>query len=590
MPEKLDKTQIIDLPEGASIQYVRDTWYVYFAYSYRIGLKRHQERDYIGKVIDGCFVPNDYYIDHRPDKKHRPLKNWTNPEKAKIEQRKAEQNEKQAKSTKEHPKDFAKNEPFDLSAGATAVLMKALYESRMVWDLGNAALGGNVALTMHCLNLALHTATTQRPTYLANPQSHAVKFIGKGCLTSQRASELYQQVGSIKGLDVNLGKARCGGVSEGDLLALDGTRVNCESENISLAEVGKKKDGTYGKQLNFSVLFNATTGHCLAYRLYSGNYPDTLTLTDFRNLWTWMGVPDTKATVIVDRGYYDGEELANLHGDGIGFICGAKVSLNAVKDVIHNQNNMFYEASSLLRNRGCYAVSSQYTVGAGKKKTELNLFVYRNPVSEMAATDELYDRLERVESEWLSGNTDALNPDDRCLYDNPTPGLPLVRDEHQITQYCYTLGYFALASNKAIDAMSCFDAYSYRNEVEIFFKQQKANGMRCARVQSEAALNGLALTTFVGTAATMNILYRMRKPTARNAKGLRNNYTVPELLKKLERVHLVHSPSGEVYLNNVTSREKQIVADLGFPGLFDSAEEIDKLLSVKYLAEHLKGH
>ena len=66
------------------------------------------------------------------------------------------------------------------------------------------------------------------------------------------------------------------GRAEGDLLALDGTRVDCSSDNISLAEVGKRKDGTYGKQLNFSVLFNATTGQCLSYRLYSGNCPDNL--------------------------------------------------------------------------------------------------------------------------------------------------------------------------------------------------------------------------------------------------------------------------------------------------------------------------
>jgi hypothetical protein len=44
-----------------------------------------------------------------------------------------------------------------------------------------------------------------------------------------------------------------------------------------------------------------------------------------------------------------------------------------------------------------------------------------------------------------------------------------------------------------------------------------------------------------------------------------------------------------MYLTNVTSREKDIAAALGFPGLFDSAEYIDKLLSVSYLAERLKS-
>ena len=139
------------------------------------------------------------------------------------------------------------------------------------------------------------------------------------------------------------------------------------------------------------------------------------------------------------------------------------------------------------------------------------------------------------------------------------------------------------------DVVTCYDDYSFRNEIEVFFKQQKRNGFHCARVQSEATLKGLALTTFIGTAATIDILHRMRRPTAKTAKGLRNNYTVPELLTKLSRVHLVHSATGEMYLTNVTSREKDIVAALGFPGLFDSAEYVDKLLSVSYLAERLKG-
>jgi hypothetical protein len=81
----------------------------------------------------------------------------------------------------------------------------------------------------------------------------------------------------------------------------------------------------------------------------------------------------------------------------------------------------------------------------------------------------------------------------------------------------------------------------------------------------------------------------MRRSAASTAKGLRSSYSVPELLTKLSSVRLVQSPTGEMYLTNVTSREKDIAAALGFPGLFDSAEYIDKLLSVSYLAERLKS-
>ena len=587
MPEKLNKSQVIGLPEGAAIQFIKDKWYVFFAYCYRLGEKRYQERDYIGTIKGNEFVPNDYYIDHRPDREHRPLKNWKNPEKAKIERAKAEQALQSDKIVQSHPKDFARNEPFELSVGASALLMQSLYSSGMVEDLGKAALNGNVTLTTHCINLALHTAVTRKAAYLTGDESCAVKFVGKGCLTSRRASELLRKLGSIGGLEFKLGKARGRRFSMGDLLALDGIRLDCSLDNVSPAEEGMRKEGG---QLNFSVLFNATAGQCLTYRLYSGNCPDNLTMSHFRQLWTGMGVPEKKAVIVVDSsGYCSSDEIAKLSRDGVGFIAGTRTDLKAVREVIEEHSSEFYEAKNLLRNRGCYAVSSRCPIDSRQEPADLNLFVYRSPVKEMSQTDELYERLDRIEQAWLDGDTGALGDSDRVFYKDPVPGVPLVRDEAQITQYCRTLGYFAFSSNVVTDAVTCYDDYSFRNEIEVFFKQQKRNGFHSALVQSEAALRGLALTAFIGTAATTDILHRMRRPAASTAKGLRSSYSVPELLTKLSSVRLVQSPTGEMYLTNVTSREKDIAAALGFPGLFDSAEYIDKLLSVSYLAERLKS-
>ena len=74
----------------------------------------------------------------------------------------------------------------------------------------------------------------------------------------------------------------------------------------------------------------------------------------------WVGIPEKKAVIVVDRGYYSADEFAKLDRDGIGFIVGAKTNLKAVREVIEEHNSEFYEAKNRLRNRGCYAVSSRY--------------------------------------------------------------------------------------------------------------------------------------------------------------------------------------------------------------------------------------
>ena len=120
---------------------------------------------------------------------------------------------------------------------------------------------------MGVLNIAMHAAVTSKPTYPAQGESATQKFIGIGCLSSPRAAELFTRIGSSLDLSKKIGKFRADRLTKpGDLLALDGTGIDCNSGKISLAAVGKKKDGAFGPQINFSMLVNATTGDPISCR------------------------------------------------------------------------------------------------------------------------------------------------------------------------------------------------------------------------------------------------------------------------------------------------------------------------------------
>lgn len=141
------------------------------------------------------------------------------------------------------------------------------------------------------------------------------------------------------------------------------------------------------------------------------------------------------------------------------------------------------------------------------------------------------------------------------------------------------LGYFAFVSNYLKDPTKVLDNYGERNEVEIYFKKQMEL-FASTRVQSNESLQGLLFTTFIGASAVTDIMWRMRRKAADDA-DLRTCYTVPELLKRLQKIRLVKTSKGDWILNNVTEKDKDLVAKLGFPGLFDSAESVAELLSVQ---------
>lgn len=60
------------------------------------------------------------------------------------------------------------------------------------------------------------------------------------------------------------------------------------------------------------------------------------------------------------------------------------------------------------------------------------------------------------------------------------------------------------------------------------------------------------------------------------------------MLKDLSRIKLTYSKSGKPRLLNVVKRDWDLAEALGFPELFDSAENVAKFLSGSHLVETLK--
>ena len=235
--ERPNKDEIKGLPAHAQYQFRQGTWYVYFPYCFREDGKRKQERDYIGTLSpDGKeFLPNLYYVQNEPDFDHRPVERWKSPvmRQRALEKLIANKVETIAPSVFLDPELDCDQQ---LSVGATALCASILNANGMLKNVGTI-LDNNPELTMACINLAMHSAITTDKTYLADKESTQQKFIGYGCLSSPRASEFFQRIGNEQTLSLKMAKACATHLEDGEILALDGTRVNCNSENISLAAI-----------------------------------------------------------------------------------------------------------------------------------------------------------------------------------------------------------------------------------------------------------------------------------------------------------------------------------------------------------------
>lgn len=591
------REDIKGLPLHAQYQKQGKTWYVYFPYCFSINGKRDQERDYIGTLSpDGReFRPNLYYVQNEPDFEHRPPERWKNPimRQRALEKLNANKVESIAPDVVLDPEIDCDQQ---LSVGATAICASILYSNGMLENVG-VVLDNKPELTMACVNLAMHSAITTDKPYLADKESTQQKFIGYGCLSSPRASEFFQNIGNEQTLSLKMAQACASHLKDGEILALDGTRIDCNSENISLAAVGKRKDGSYGPQINVSLMINVKDGSLICYRAYAGNVSDISTLDDLRKLWTDIGIYAKSPLILMDRGNPNQDEFANLDRDGYRFLIGAKTSMKIVKDVIDQKNSDFYDQQSYLRQQRCYGVKSETVIASDGHRMTAHSYVFRSPHKEMTETDELLDRLDAFKKAWPRKKENALSQADRKnleFFDVTSEG-DLVLDEAKVSYECYGLGYFGLVGNVDISLMDALTKYRQRNEVEVAFKLMFQHLLTSTRVHSSAALDGLLMTTFVGLSILTYLRTKMNgtipNELARNPEhvsAINNLWTIQEMLKDLRRIKLAYGKSGKPRLLNVVKRDRDLAEALGFPGLFDSAENVANLLSGSHLVETLK--
>lgn len=596
-PERPIKTNIKNFPAHAQFQWLKDEWYVYFPYSFRVAGKLKQERDYIGTLSeDGLeFIPNRLYKLLGCHKwENRPAENWKDPVKRAQAMAAAQKLSEESLKKEASSLDRVPVPNVQMSVGATALTVAAFEDAGGYEALGEAL--KEPEDVVHTTNLGAHTAITSDKTYCASYESEDQQFLGKGCLPSPRASEFLQKIGSDSSLSVKVAKAMVRRVQDGSLLAIDGTALPSYSRNINLTKLGKTKEGTFNTQVNISLIVDARTGIPVCYRTYAGNINDISTLSDQRSLWKDIGLKDKKVTFCADRGYLSRDELVSLCEGGFHFLIGSKTNVGFIKKVIDERNCELYEPMNLIGSHMCYGISESSKLKTkNEREAEVTSYVFRSTTRQDLLIKEFKEKVSNFQVLWEKTKSDnekeELRKSPLFEFFNELNG-GLILDKRKCNDECYLLGFFAMVGNEGKSVEEVLDMYSERNTVEVDFKRLFGTLLQSTRVHSSQAFEGLMLTTFVGLTMLTRISSKMKEtiPCKSSENGrtqINSLYTLPELLRDFRRIKLTYDETGSPRLLNVTQRDRDIVKALGFSGLFDDAKRIERLLSADALVEKL---
>ena len=153
--------------------------------------------------------------------------------------------------------------------------------------------------------------------------------IGEMDFSSQRMSEIARTLGEASGCMEDLFALRARR-SQGNGFLYDITSQSTYSDLMGMAEWGKNRDGEDLRQMNIGLVTN-DRGDPIAFDLFPGSIADMITLKRFVRD---MRIRVPGCTLIMDRGFENAGNVAEMMSSDIDFVMPCTISSKAVKRLL----------------------------------------------------------------------------------------------------------------------------------------------------------------------------------------------------------------------------------------------------------------
>jgi len=495
------------------------------------------KRNYIGKMVDGVFMPN---------------KKYSLQQELEVEKKKS-------------PGPVATTQS-KRSFYGTTYLLDAIGEKLGIVDDLKKCFPDTY---QQMLSIAYYLIMEDR-----NPLSRFPKWASTHVhpfghnIPSQRSSELF---GSIhedgkQNFFIKQSRRRL----ETEFLAYDTTSVSSYSKSLKQVKYGINKEHDPLPQLNLALLFGENSRLPVYYRKLPGNISDVKTIQNLLADIDFLQMDKVK--LVMDRGFYSENNINALYQKHYKFLIATKTSLkfvqkalNEVRDTMVSRPNystrykLYYHSSTI---GWSYSESKKRSgeVVNGERRMYLHLFY-----NDQKATDDkidFNDLLDTLEMELLFKKR---NPEHEKLYakyyelkETPVRGITLIHKQEVIEAVKKNSGYFALVSNAVKDPLEALGIYRSKDVIEKAFGNLKERlNMRRTSVSSAENLEGKLFVQFIA------LIYLSYINKAMSENDLYKKYTTQELLDELDIIERYEQPGKKHRLGEMTKKQTALYTALG---------------------------
>lgn len=516
-------------------QVINGVEYVYEDHPYWDSEKKRgtHKRTYIGKNVDGVFVPNKKY---KLQQELDTLKSEVKPSPVPIEV---------CKRT---------------FHGATYLLDSIGDKIGLLQDLKSCIPQDYKEILSLAYYLVLEN---QSPMYRFGRWSKSHEHPYGKDIPSQRSSELFSRITEAEKMAFfqKQSKRRL----EKEYLAYDTTSISSFSQSLKQVKYGKNKENDPLPQINLALLFGETSGLPVYYRKLPGNITDVKTIKNLLKDIDFMQME--KVNLVMDRGFYSEQNINELYRQHHKFLIAAKTSLKFVQQKLDEIRNDFDSRVHFNSKTNLYiqTFTMDWTYSETKPrsgeiiKDKRRIYVHYYYNEQHAADDKvrLNKLLDTLEYELLEGKRNSEN---EKLYNKyyimtttPVRGTKIEPKQEVIDKVVKDSGFFVLFSNYTKDPVEALEIYRAKDLIEKAFGNLKERlNMRRESVASEENLEGKLFVQFIA------LIYMSYIKKAMDKAGLFKNYTMQELLDELDIIEQFHQPGKRPHMGEITEKQKKL--------------------------------